>query len=154
MNTGCTPIKAIRERFVDRDRQGGVWVYEIIFNTRTMVVENYQPPSYPLFTKGTAQEEGGGTAIQVGLQLLMFTGTPGVITLAQGNISEVTVQSPDLTISYSGETDYCVDTVNGLISRIAGGAIAANATVAVGYSYSDVVTALASGGQVPFAPSN
>src|SRR5579875_1176122 len=52
-NTGCTPMKAVRERFVDRDRQGGVWVYEIIFSTRTVVVENYRPPSYPLFIKGT-----------------------------------------------------------------------------------------------------
>jgi hypothetical protein len=35
VNTGCTRMRAIRERFIDRDKQGGVWVYEIIFATRT-----------------------------------------------------------------------------------------------------------------------
>jgi hypothetical protein len=47
-----------------------------------------------------------------------------------------------------------VDNVNGIISRISTGAIPADATVAVSYAYSDVVTALASGGSIPFAPSN
>ena len=38
-NRGCTPIKAMRERFLERDRQGGVWVYESTFSTRTVAVE-------------------------------------------------------------------------------------------------------------------
>ena len=50
--------------------------------------------------------------------------------------------------------DDTVDTGNGVITRLTSGAIAINATVAVSYSYSDVVTALASGGSVPFAPNN
>src|SRR5262249_44202184 len=73
---GCTPIKAISERFIDRDRQGGVWVYESKFSTRTMMVERYQPPAYPPFLHGTAQEEGGLTAVKVGLTLQTFSGTP------------------------------------------------------------------------------
>jgi Gp37 protein len=153
-NTGCTPMRAVRERFIDRDRQGGVWVYESIFSTRTVVVENYQPPAYPLFIHGTAQEEGGVTTAQVGVAMFTFAGTPAVITLPQGNLSAVIVKSPDLATTYVLGTDYSVDTVNGVITRIATGHIAANATVAVSYGYSDVVTALASGGDVPFAPNN
>ena len=160
VNTGCTPMKAIRERFVDRDRQGGVWVYEIIFTTRTVVIENYQLPNYPLFIKGTAQEEAGVTAVQVGEEdginsvLLTFAGTPGSITLPQQNISAVIVKSANLATTYIASSDYSVDRVNGIIMRNASGGIASGATVAVSYAYSDVVTALASGGSVPFAPNN
>jgi len=154
VNTGCTPMKAIRERFVDRDRQGGVWVYEIIFATRTVVIENYQPPTYPLFIKGTALEEEGVTATKVGVELLTFAGTPGTITLPQQNISTVIVKSANLATTYIAGTDYSVDGVNGIITRNASGAIAGGATVAVSYAYSDVVTALESGGAVPFAPNN
>lgn len=168
-NTGCTPMKAIREHFIDRDRQGGVWVYEIILATRTVVVENYTPPSYPLFIHGTAMEEadgiipgvagtkqrlGGVTAVIVQLSMLTFSGSPGTITLPQQNISGLAVMSQSLAATYVLGTDYSLDNVNGIISRISAGAIPANATVAVSYAYSDVVTALASGGSVPFAPNN
>jgi hypothetical protein len=86
--------------------------------------------------------------------LLTFSGNPNVITLGQGNISSVIVMSSNLTIIYVNGTDYTVDTVNGIITRLTTGGIANNATVAVSYNYSDVVTALASGGNVPFAPNN
>jgi hypothetical protein len=154
VNSGCTPMRAVRERFIDRDRQGGVWVYEIWFSTRTVVVENYQAPSAPLFLRGTAQEEAGMTAIQVGVALMTFVGTPGTITLPHRNLSAVVLKSTNLVTSYVLGTDYSLDTVNGIITRIVGGGIAANATVAVSYAYSDVVTALASGGSIPFAPNN
>jgi hypothetical protein len=153
-NTGCTKMRPVRERFIDRDRHGGVWVYEMIFATRTVAVENYEPPSFPLFIHGTAQEEGGVTPTAVGVALITFVGTPGQIILDAPNISRVIVASQDLAITYSAGTDYTVDNVNGIITRIAAGAIPLNATVAVSYAYSDVVTALASGGNVPFAPNN
>ncbi|GEM_PF-506774 len=153
-NTGCTPMKAVRERFVDRDRQGGVWVYEIIFSTRTVVVENYQPPSYPLFIKGTAMEEGGVTPVQVGVALMTFSGTPGVITLPYQNLQGVVVKSADLLTTYVAGVDYTVDNVNGVVTRLATGSIPAGATVAVSYAYADVENALASGGAAPLAPNN
>ncbi len=155
-NTGCTPMKAVRERFIDRDRQGGVWVYSIWLSTRTVVVENYSPPSWPLFTEGTAMEAGGQTALQVQIALLNF-GSPfnPVDTIdLPGNLSAVIVKSANLATTYAQGTDYSLDTVNGIITRIATGGIAPGATVAVSYAYSDVVTALASGGTVPFAPNN
>ena len=153
-NTGCTKMKPLRERFIDRDKQGGVWVYEMVFATRTMAVEAYQPPAFPLFIHGTAREEEGVTTIPVGVALLTFSGNPNVVTLGQGNISAVIMMSSNLTTTYVNGTDYTVDIVNGVITRLTTGAIANNATVAVSYSYSDVVTALASGGSVPFAPNN
>ena len=62
--------------------------------------------------------------------------------------------SQALTTTYTEGADYSVDYVNGVITRIASGAIASNATVAASYGYSEVVTVLASGGSVPFAPNN
>jgi hypothetical protein len=160
VNTGCTPMRAIRERFIDRDKQGAVWVYEITFSTRTVVIENYQPPAFSLFIHGTAQEEAGVTAVQVGWEdginsvLLTFAGSPGVIGLPHGNISALIVKSQNLAITYNAGTDYSLDNVNGIITQIVSGTIPNGATVAVSYAYSDVVTALASGGNVPFAPNN
>ena len=153
-NTGCTKMRPMRERFLDRDKQGGVWVYEMVFATRTVAVENFQPPTFPLFIHGTALEEGGVTTMQVGVALLTFSGNPGTISLPQGNLSAVMVKNQALTTTYTEGADYSVDYVNGVITRIASGAIASNATVAASYGYSDVVTALASGGTVPFAPNN
>jgi len=153
-NTGCTKMKPLRERFIDRDKQGGVWVYEMVFATRTVAVENFQPPTFPLFIHGTALEEGGVTTMQVGVALLTFSGNPGTISLPQGNLSAVMVKNQALTTTYTEGADYSVDYVNGVITRIASGAIASNATVAASYGYSEVVTVLASGGSVPFAPNN
>ena len=153
-NTGCTKMKPIRERFIDRDKQGGVWVYEMIFATRTVAVESYQAPSFPLFIHGTAQEEAGVTAIGLAAALYTFGGSPGVIALGQGNISAVIVKKQDLGQTYIVGTDYTVDSVNGIVTRVASGAIAPGATVAVSYAYGEIVTALASGGAVPFAPNN
>jgi Gp37 protein len=93
VNTGCTPMRAIREDFIDRDRQGGVWVYEIIFATRTVVLENFQPPPFPLFTHGTAQEEGAQTSLSLLLSPLTFSGSPETITLGHGNISALVAKS-------------------------------------------------------------
>jgi Gp37 protein len=160
VNAGCTPMRAIRERFIDRDKQGGVWVYEIIFSTRTVVIENYQPPAFPLFIHGTAQEEAGVTAVNIGGEdgtnsvLLTFSGSPGVVSLGQKNISALIVKSQNLATTYNAGTDYSLDNVNGIITQIASGTIPNGATVAVSYAYSDVVTALANGGTVPFAPNN
>jgi len=152
-STGCTRMMPKSERFVDRDKEGGVWVYEIVFVTRTMSVESYEPPKYPLFTHGTALEEGGQT-FQVQFGLFTFTGSPGTITLGQSYVSALVVKSQNLLTVYVVGIDYTADLVNGIITRITTGGISPAATVAVSYGYADVVTALASGGSVPFAPNN
>jgi hypothetical protein len=151
---GCTQMRAVHDRFLDRDKQGGVWTYEFRFGMRTVAVASYQPLNAPLFLKGTALEESGQTPIQVGIALLTFTGSPGSITLGQQNISTLMVKSPNLATTYLQNTDYSSDNVNGIISRITTGNIPAAATVAVSYAYSDAVTALAGGGTVPLAPNN
>jgi hypothetical protein len=50
------------EKFVERDKQGAVWVYTIAFALTTMAVEPSSAESLPLFVRGAALEEGGMTA--------------------------------------------------------------------------------------------
>ena len=153
-STGCTKMAPEREHFLERDKQGGVWVYEMVFMTRTVTVEDYRKPNYPLFIHGTVQEEGGVTGTSIGLAVFQFMGTPNTIALGPGNISDVLMKSLDLSTTYTLGVDYTVDTVNGIIQRLTTGAISQDSTVLVSYTYADVVTALASGGAVPFAPQN
>lgn len=152
-NHGCTPLRAINDRFVARDRQGGVWVYALRLSTRTVVVEEYNIPTWPLFIHGTMLEEGGVTSTTLDVALHTFN-SAGQITLPQQNISGVVVKSQALSTTFLLGRDYTIDAIKGVITRVAAGGIAPMATVALAYIFSDVVTALASGGQSPFAPNN
>lgn len=151
-NTGCTPMKAVRERFIARDKQGGVWVYESTFSTRTVVVEEFQTPRFPLFTKGTALEEAGQTTVQLGIAQFTFSGN--TLSLGQPNISAVIVKNLALTVTYVQGVDYSLDGLHSVLTLLPNSAIPVGGTVMVSYGYSDVVTALASGGNIPFAPNN
>jgi len=151
-NTGCTRMRPLRERFVERDRQGGVWVYAITFQTHTLAVENYPAPNFPLFVRGTAQEEGGQTTVAVTAAVYSFV--TDSISFNVGNVSAVLVQSADRSQTYTLGTDYAADRVNGIVTRLLSGAIAPGATVAISYAYGDVVTASASGGSAPLWPQN
>lgn len=167
-NTGCTPIRAVHDQFMGRDHDGGVWVYEIRFGTRTVVVENFAPPNFPLFIHGTMLEEGApansviaGASIPAGtpitatqVQIAQYTFSGNVIALSQANISALVIKSTNLATTYVNGIDYSLNNLTGLITWLPAGSIPANATVAVSYAYSDVVTALASGGSVPFSPNN
>jgi len=64
---GCGKTYPLRERFIKRDKQGGVWIYAISFALRTVAVEALAPDNYPLFTLGIAQEQGGVTSTTVAL---------------------------------------------------------------------------------------
>jgi hypothetical protein len=66
----------------------------------------------------------------------------------------VVVKSADRSQTYVLGTDYAVDTVNGIVTRLVNGAITPGATVAISYAYGDVVTASASGGSAPLWPQN
>jgi hypothetical protein len=151
-NTGCTKMRAMRERFIDRDRQGGVWVYSIWFSTRTVVVENFEVPVFPPFTRGRAFEKGGVTTIQVGVALLTF-GSDDTINLGVANISAVTIKNQALSTAYTEGSDYTVDYVNGMITRQSGG-IGPGATVAASYAYSDVAEVVSGGSDEPTWPHN
>lgn len=69
-------------------------------------------------------------------------GATNTINLLKGNVSAtgaIRVQNAAGTVTYTNGVDYTVILANGVITRAGGGAIAANATVLVTYSYNVVV---------------
>jgi hypothetical protein len=149
---GCTKMFPQSEKFVERDKQGGVWVYTIAFALTTMAVEPSSIDDLPLFVRGAALEEGGMTSTVV--EALFTFDSDDQINLPQGNITQLTISNPTSGTAYAVGTDYSLDAVNGIIIRNSTGSIAAGASVEVAYCYSDTVIALASGGNVPTAPTN
>lgn len=61
----------------------------------------------------------------------------GTLTLAHPGVAGVVVKSQDGVTTYVLDTDYSLDAVTGVITRIAAGAIAAGATLKVDYDYAD-----------------
>jgi hypothetical protein len=150
---GCSKMYPVRERFMGRDNQGGLWLYESIFAFTTVAVEASQIDNFPLFTLGTALEEGGQTLVQAASSEYTFNASDQ-ISLAVGNVSFVVVENAMNGAAYIANIDYTLDTVNGIIGRLSSGNIRAGATVTIRYSYADVISVTASGGQAPLAPSN
>jgi hypothetical protein len=150
---GCSKAYPMRERFVKRDKQGGVWIYAISFALKTASVEASAPDNYPLLLKATALEQGGITAVSVAPVSYQFNPT-GQIQLAEGNISALLVTNPSNGSLYTKGIDYTLDAVNGIITRSATGTIAPNGFVDIAYTYAEVVTAIANSGIAPTAPTN
>jgi hypothetical protein len=150
---GCEKTYPLRERFLKRDKQGGVWIYAITFAMRTVAVERSTPNDFPLLTLARAQEQGNITAVGVGPTLYTFDSSMQ-IQLPHGNLSALSVKNPTTNALYIVGIDYTVDEVNGVVAGSSTGAIGAGASVAIAYTYAEVVTATASGGSAPTAPSN
>ncbi len=136
------------------DKQGGVWYFNRLFRHITMAVEREHEPQLPKLLKAQALEQGGQTPVAVPVAPFTFRGSPGTIQLPQINISNVAMFSDDLSTEYLAGTDFSVAVQTGVITRIATGNIAADATVQIGFDYSDVITDVASGGTAPMQPSN
>jgi len=136
---GCRKLYPLKERFVDRDAQGGVWIYAISFAVETLAVEAAPPEEFPLFITGVALDSAGETVATVGAFQQTFD-TSGLLQLPYGNLSNVSVSDAGGRRSIEG-TDYAVDAANGRITLIAGGALAPGAavTVACGYDASAVI---------------
>lgn len=137
---GARKMYPLREKFVDRDRQGGVWIYLITVALTTVAVEPSLPDSFPLFIKGIAQERGGETTVTIGATPFTFSDQE-TIQLPNPNIIAISVSALDGTV-YEAGTDFTVDVVNGIVTRIATGAIAHGAIVNVAWSYADIAIAL------------
>jgi Gp37 protein len=145
---GCSKMYPVRERFVERDKQGGVWIYGIAFALTTAAVEPSTAENFPLFIKGVAQEQGGLTTISLAPAPYTFDANDQ-IRLPHGNVVAVTVTDPTSGTNYANGADYTLDTVNGVIHRVTTGPVAAGASVNVAYSYAETVVAAAGAGTAP-----
>src|SRR5579863_348451 len=145
---GCRKMYPLREKFIKRDKQGGVWTYSSIFALSTVAVEASQPQNFPLFIKGIALEEGGESTITVAASAHTFNSI-GQVQLPQGNVFAVSVTSVGGAALVQGG-DFSIDRANGIVIAIPGGAITAGQTVQIAYSYAEEAIAVA--GQI--APTN
>ena len=145
---GCRKMYPVNEKFVKRDKQGGVWTYSSTFALSTVAVEAPKPDNFPLFIKGIALEDGGESTITVGASSYTFNSSLQV-QLPQGNVFAVSIAGPGGAALIQG-TDFSVDRANGIVTAIAGGAISAGETVQIGYAYAEEAIAVA--GQT--APTN
>lgn len=147
---GCRKMFPVKERFVERDRQGGVWMYAIAFALTTVAIEAPAPGlgTFPPLARAIALDEAGETTIVVPAAPYTFNSS-GVIALPHGNVSNVTVTTLGGAALIAG-TDYALDRVAGTIAALAGGAASAGETVNVAFSYADET--IASAGET--APTN
>ena len=136
---GCRQMYPVREKFVKRDKQGGVWTYASTFALSTVAVEASQPDQFPLFIKGIALEEGGQTSITVGAAAYTFNSSLQ-LQLPNGNVFAVSVTAPGGAELIQG-TDYAVDRAGGIVTAIPSGAISAGETVQIAYTYAEEVIA-------------
>jgi hypothetical protein len=130
----------MREKFVKRDKQGGVWTYSSTFALSTVAVEASEPDDFPLFIKGIALEEGGQTSIAVGAAAYTFNSNLQ-IQLPQGNVFAVSITGSGGGALIQG-TDFSVDRANGIVTAIPGGAIVAGESVQIAYSYAEEAIAI------------
>jgi hypothetical protein len=138
---GCRKMYPLREKFIKRDKQGGVWTYASAFALKTMAVEGVQTENFPLFVKGIALEEGGQTTIAVAAAAYTFDSNR-TVQLPQGNVFAVSITGPGGAALVQG-TDYAVDRADGIITGLAGGAVTAGETVQIAYSYAEEAVAIA-----------
>jgi hypothetical protein len=150
---GCSKMHPVLERFVERDRQGGVWIYESIYALTTAAVEPSTTDNFPLFVKGLALEEGGQTGVAVAAGQYAWNENREIL-LPQTNISALTVTSVSSGTIYTLNADYTVDNVNGVIGWLVTGTIPLQDAVSVAYTYADVVIAIAGSNPAPTATTN
>lgn len=150
---GCRKMYPLREKFLGRDAQGGAWSWSCLYALETMALEASTTDNFPLFIKGNALEEAGQTTAAAPPASYTFN-AQDQIRLPVGNLSGLSVAPSGGSASYVAGVDYSVDSVNGIITRLSGGAIPAGASVVVGYNYADTVTAIAGGSPYPTSPTN
>ncbi len=139
---GARKMRPVREKFLERDRRGGVWIYTITFALSTVAVEPSGADNFPLFVKGVALDNSGNTTVTAGAAPYTFN-AQGQIALPYGNVISLTVSALGGGQTYVEGADYTLDPVNGIITWLSTGSIPAGATVDVAYSYSESAIALA-----------
>src|SRR5258708_27927611 len=113
---GCRKMYPLREKFVKRDKQGGVWTYSSTVALSTVAEEASHPGDLPLFIKGIALEEGGQTSIAVGAAAYTFNSNLQ-IQLPQGNVFAVSIKGAGGGALIQG-TDFSVDRANGIVTAL------------------------------------
>jgi hypothetical protein len=132
----------LREKFLKRDKQGGVWTYASTFAVVTMALEGSRTDNFPVFIKGIGLEEAGQTTITVAASAYTFDST-GKVQLPHGNVFAVRITAPAGAPLTQG-TAFTIDRANGIVNAMPGGAITAGETVQIAYAFAEEILATAS----------
>jgi hypothetical protein len=138
---GARKIFMVREKFIERDVDGGVWMYLLTIALTTMAVEPSTVEDFPLFIKGLALEASGETTVTVGATQFTFN-TQDQIQLPNGNIVALEVAASGGS-AFVLNTDFTLSPANGIVTRVATGGIAIGALVEIAWSYADSAIAIA-----------
>jgi hypothetical protein len=144
---GARKVYVVRDKFVERDSEGGVWIYLLTIALSTMALEASTTDDFPLFIKGVALEADGESTVTIGATPFTFN-SQDQVQLPNGNIIALAVSSLGGS-AFALSTDFTLDRVNGIVTRVPSGAIATEASVNIAWSYAGA--AIASAGEpVPF----
>src|SRR3981189_2544796 len=72
---GCRKMYPVREKFLKRDKQGGVWTYASTFAVITMALEGSRSDNFPAFIKGLVREDAAQATITVAAASYTFDST-------------------------------------------------------------------------------
>ncbi len=144
---GARKIYMVREKFVERDPDGGVWMYLLTIGLSTMAIEPSATDNFPLFIKGVAIDTAGESTVTIGATQFTFNSRDQV-QLPNLNVLTLAVSTLGGSVFILG-TDFSLDPINGIVTRITSGGIAGGATVNIAWSYADVAVATA-GESSPF----
>lgn len=135
------------------EQEGSVWWYECIYAHSVLATQEHEMPNFPLLTQVKFLEQADQTIKSAASAAFTFD-LNNHVTLGQENVSGVIVENSDQSVTYKIKTDYTLDTVKGIVTRVPTGSIGDSATVQVSFAYAEVVTVIDSGGRAPMAPTN
>ena len=144
---GARKIFMVREKFIGRDADGGVWMYLLTIALITMALEPSTTEDFPLFIKGIALEANGESTVTIGVTQFTFN-SQDQIQLPNGNIIALTVSALGGS-AFVLDTDFTLDPADGIVTRLVSGGIASGASVSIAWSYGDAAIASA-GESAPF----
>jgi hypothetical protein len=138
---GARKIFMVGEKFVERDSDGGVWMYLLTIALTTMALEPSTNDNFPLFIKGVALDTGGESTVTIGATEFTFD-SQNQIQLPNGNIIALTVSALGGP-AFIFNTDFTLDPISGIVTRVPSGGIATGASVNIAWSYADAAIATA-----------
>jgi Bacteriophage tail sheath protein len=162
LNTGPRPVTVVKSAVIGLVGTAPVWSVSNPPPALTPILVSSAPDAAqfgPLikgytipYALAAIQAQGAGQAIVINvfdpaLHTSPIAATPytfstavgsvGQISLGHMGVSQVVVTSDPAGTTYSLDTDYTLDAVNGVVTLVAGGAINAGATVLVSFDYAD-----------------
>jgi len=152
---GCRNAYFVEERFGERDPTGHVWLYDMRLEVPTLKLKQEPQLALANLVKAQAYVAASASARGRAMQSGTFTFASGTLTLPGPTPIVVgAITSADGRRIFQEFADWTADGTTGVVTAVATGAIAQNATVQIAFAAADTVTAVSTGGSSPTNPAN